>query len=133
MSTKDDLQHEADEIRRDACALNAPFPYADCRKLLARFPEQDEGFIPDLDCYLSTIAGYASRGRRLVLLKGADLENARSAIAKSFFERHQEYRVLEAEVTAETTPELFCELMSTEKIRMKMVDLLQALTGPGDA
>ncbi len=131
MGKREDLCSAADEIERDYRGLNAPFPYADCRKLLSRFPELPRELISDLDYHFSTIAGYASRGRRLLRLNGADLEQARNAIARSFFEKHQEYRILEAEIAVETTPDLFRELESTEKIRMKILELLRAAPAPG--
>lgn len=81
----------ADRVRQLFFEACRPFPYADCAKI-AKLGciqyEICEGFIPTLDHFASTIAGYCSRGRKILALPKEELQSIRAEVSQSFFEKY---------------------------------------------
>lgn len=105
----------------------SPFPYDDCRVLLDGLGDDYEGFIPDLDVWCSSIAGYSSWGKRIVRWPEQKLRKARGLMSVGFFEEHPEYATLGRHITSETTPDLFDELRLYEGLRLRLLDLFDYL------
>ncbi|MGH9846072.1 MAG: YxiJ family protein [Blastocatellia bacterium] len=112
--------------------LSKPFPYDDCRRVLARagdIADGDiaDGLIPDLDLYFSDIAGYCSHGKKLLNMPKDDLVAARATLERSFFEKHPEYRALAVWINEIETPMLFAEINRHEEVRCKLLELISNL------
>src|SRR5438477_5869155 len=69
---------------------SGPFPYADCRKLLAS-GLAGEGLIPDVDLYFYDIASHCGGARKILKWPREQLLKARLRLGESFFERHPQY------------------------------------------
>jgi hypothetical protein len=117
----DDLLHTYEEEFR------MPFPYADCRKLRREGGDRYEGLIPDLDMYFSDIAGYCSWGKRILKWPKEKVLEVRERLSKSFFEKHPQYKPLEAMITESNTPSLYTRLIACEKLRLKLLEILTRL------
>ena len=108
-------------------ARREPFPYDGCRKLLREGSGRYEGLIPDLDMYLSDIAGYCSSGSRILRWQGAKIKEAEERLKQSFFERHPQYQPLESLITETDTPDLYTCLAVHEAVRKKLLKVLSRL------
>lgn len=118
--------------------LSKPFPYDDCRRVLAKAGELADGeiadgLIPDLDLYFSDIAGYCSYGKRLLSLPQNELTAARATLETSFFEQHPEYRVLASWINETETPVLFADLNRHEEVRVRLLELISYLLSDSGA
>jgi hypothetical protein len=116
-----------DTILRLFNELRHPFPYADCRKLYSIAPDTSDGLIPDLDLYVSDLAGYCGRGHRIIRMSAEEFLNMKKAASRSFFEKHPEYLPLREFISEEDTPDLFHDLNRSEEMRaslLKICDLM---------
>lgn len=113
--------------------LLKPFPYADCRHVMAQVGEFDEGLIPDLDLYFSNVAGYCSWGKRLQRMPRPELLAARATLTRSFFEKHPEYLPLTALINEADTPTLFGDLKLHEELRNRLLAIIPALLAETEA
>src|SRR5260221_6138942 len=100
-----------------------PFPYEDCRTLLALSPGEYDGLIPDLDLYFSTIAGYASSASRVHSWSADGLRQLRQDLASSFFEDHPEYELLQRDISDDVTPNLSARLRLYDELRIELLQL----------
>lgn len=112
--------------------LSKPFPYDDCRRVLAKAGEIADGeiadgLIPDLDLYFSDIAGYCSYGKKLLGLPQNELAAARATLETSFFEKHPEYRALAPWINEIETPRLSADLSRHEEVRCRLLELISCL------
>jgi hypothetical protein len=105
----------------------SPFPYEDCRVLLDGLGDEYEGFIPDLDMWCSSIAGYSSWGKRIVRWSEQQLIEARGLMSTGFFDEHPEYATLERHIRPESAPDLHDELRLYEGLRIKLLELFDYL------
>ena len=94
----------------EADLLN-PFPYDDCRKLLADKNGKFEDLIPCLDLYFSDIAGYCSWGKRSLSWTGEKNEEVKQQLQKSFFQKFPQYISLKPNINESNTPKLFNQLL----------------------
>jgi hypothetical protein len=61
------LEESAANLRRVFTEeLRTPFPYEDCRRVMEEAGMKGASLIPDLDLYLSDLAGYASWGKKIL-------------------------------------------------------------------
>lgn len=105
--------------------MSNSFPYEDCRKLLQLYPEFNNDLIPDLDLYFYEVASHCGGIKEIIKWKEKDkIERAKNMLAKSFFEKHNEYKVLESSINQSNTPLLFKRMALYEKIRMGVLGLL---------
>jgi hypothetical protein len=56
--------------------------------------ERHNGLVPDLDTYLSELAGYRSWGKRILQWSEHKIERVEQRLRQSFFERHTIYAEL---------------------------------------
>ena len=124
----DDLSASAAELRR-VCKedLSRPFPYQDCRRVLAAANLSGDDLIPELDLYFSDVAGYCSWGKRLLRFSRSELLTARATLERSFFEKHPEYLPLAALINETDTPTLFADLKLHDELRGKLLALIATL------
>lgn len=101
-----------------------PFPYADCRKLLAENGENHEELIPALDAYFSNIAGLCIWGNRSLKWTDNEIAEYASLLRKSFFKTYPEFASLESSITDKNTPTLFNQLMIYDLMRLTLLDIL---------
>ncbi len=106
------------------------FPYDDIRELFRKAGNAYEGFIPDLDLYFSTIAGYCSWGKRILNWKAEQRQKALAYASQSFFDRHAEYKPLLPFIEES---ELRTQLDLTDEMRTTLVRLLTSLEVPEDS
>jgi len=104
-----------------------PFPYAGCRKLYALVGEEAKDLIPDLDLYFSGLAGYCSRGSRIVKMSAREISHAKKTANKSFFEVHPKYDSLRVFITEAGTPDLFRCLDLYKQMRVTLLEILDRL------
>jgi hypothetical protein len=103
-----------------------PFPYEGCRWLRSQFGV-GENLIPNLDMWFSAVAGFCSRGKRLLSLFSIEIPDARGIVSLSFFDKHPEYALLERHITADAVPDLYEALKLYERMRTKLLELLDFL------
>ena len=113
-----------EEITELVASDRRPFPYEDCRRLLAANPGEYKDLIPDLDQYFSMIAGYASSASLFDRWEQTRLGQARSDISNSFFEDHPEYDLLRPEINLSDTPHLHDRLELYETLRQLLLRLM---------
>lgn len=101
-----------------------PFPYDDCRKLLADKKKEFEDFIPSLDMYFSDISGLCSWGKRSLKWTDDQLEEFTPQLQKSFFQKYPEFAPLEPSITDKNTPKLFNQLLIYDLMRLTLLDIL---------
>lgn len=106
--------------------LCAPFPYEDCHRLFRKADEHN-AFICDLDLYWAGIAGYCSRGLRLVSYSKSDLRKVRAALVLDFWFLHPQWNSIKGETDPETTPRLYSRLELFEETRQLLANLLISL------
>jgi YxiJ-like protein len=103
------------------------FPYDDCYKLQRENPSIGTGLIPDLDSYLSFIAGYSSSATTLVHRPVEELRKAISRLKRSFFEVNPRYKSLERLITLRDTAVLYTELQVANALRRDLLVLMEPL------
>lgn len=113
--------------------LMSPFPLEDVRKLRSLDPGNYVLLHGQLEMYLSFIAGYASSADRLGRRSRAELIEGRKRLSQSFFERYPSLAVYRAAITQESTPKLFRELESANKLREELLVVIDEILGEGSA
>lgn len=113
--------------------LSKPFPYDDCRRVLAKAGVTGADLISYLDLYFGDIAGYCSWGKNLLRMSKDDLNGARALLARSFFEKHPEYLPLTALINETDTPTLFAELGLYDKVRLQLLAVIAELLSEPEA
>lgn len=106
------------EISRSA------FPYYEVRKLLRKAGTSCDELIPDLDLYFSTLAGYCSWGRRLLMWDDEKVQEAKAFVTQGFFDRYPEYGWLEPFIRQS---DLIKQLGTYEEMRKGLFTLLISL------
>ena len=101
-----------------------PFPYADSRKLLREETVQYEGLIPDLDMYFYNIASHCGGVKRIFKWPKSQALKAMENLSCSFFEKHPQYKALQAMITLTNTPDLFAKFELYERARALLLELL---------
>lgn len=104
------------------------FPYTDCRTLLSKGESRYEDFIPHLDLYFSSIAGYCSWGNGVFKWSHDRLQEAREKLGETFFDKHPQYKPFESMITVTDTPDLYTALLLHERIRRTLLILLAAIS-----
>lgn len=102
----------------------AAFPYKEVRKLLRKAGTKSDRLIPDLDLYFSTLAGYCSWGRRLLIWDDKKVQEAKVYVERGFYDRHPEYRSLRSFINES---ELNHQLEAYEEMRRDLLSLLISL------
>lgn len=126
--TPQNMKESADKLRRIFKEeLGKPFPYEDCRRVLEEAGMKGAALIPDLDLYLSDLAGYASWGKKILNWPREKMLEAQAKLAKTFFELHPQYFPLAPLITEMKTPDLASQMALYEKLRIEMLDLLSRL------
>ena len=113
------------EIDDQLLAERGPFPYADCRHVLALADPGNEGFVPELAMYSSRIAGFASSARGLRTWTPQRLALARELTSESFFEENPCYERLQWFINDEDTPDLADSLEHYERMRTALLRLIE--------
>lgn len=104
-----------------------PFPYDDCRKLLADNAFGFEDLIPCLDLYFSDLAGYCSWGNRSLFWTHEKIEEIRHQLQNSFFRQFPKFNSLKLQINEENTPKLYSQLLIHELMRLTLLDILSEL------
>ena len=110
-------------------SLCGPFPYADCRVIAGIEGLSTEDLIPELDSYLSTLAGYSSSASRLLLRTAPELNQARVLLSKTFFDRFPQLRRYERLIDEVRTPDLAKQMAAAEALRLGLLELLSRSSG----
>ncbi len=122
------MKESAIELRRIFKEeLGKPFPYEDCRQVMEEAGMKDTALIPDLDIYLSDLAGYASWGKKILDWPREKMLEAQAKLARTFFDLHPQYAPLAPLITETKTPDLASRIAVYEKLRIEMLDLLSRL------
>ncbi|SRR5258706_1684558 len=101
-----------------------PFPYDDCRKLVADKKNEFEGLIPSLDMYFSDIAGLCSWGERSLKWTDEYIDKFGPLLQKSFFQKFPVFAPLEAAINEKNTPRLFNQFLIYDLMRLTLLDIL---------
>ena len=101
-----------------------PFPYDDCRKLVADKENDFEGLIPCLDTYFSDIAGLCSWGERSLSWTDEYIGKFGPDLQKSFFQKFPVFAPLEASINEKNTPRLFNQFLIYDLMRLTLLDIL---------
>jgi hypothetical protein len=123
MSRLDELLSELKGI--DA-ADGGTFPYEDCRKL-QRISGADASLIPDLDAYLSEVAGYRSWGKRIVSWPDDKIDEVEGRIDASFFDRFPAHGPLREIIEADEVPNVRNAIARADQTRAVLRDLLREM------
>ena len=101
-----------------------PFPYDDCRKLLADKGRDFEDLIPSLDAYFSDIAGLCSSGKRSLKWSYEEIDKHASILQKSFFQKYPVFAPLQIEIRDKDIPTLFSQFLIYDLMRLTLLDIL---------
>ena len=101
-----------------------PFPYDDCRKLLADKGRDFEDLIPSLDAYFSDIAGLCSSGKRSLKWSYEEIDKYASILRKSFFQKYPVFARLQIEIRDKDIPTLFSQFLIYDLMRLTLLDIL---------
>ena len=108
-------------------ADRGPFPYRGCFQLKATSPERYHDLTPDLDVYLSEIAGYRSWGRRILRWADDKIESVQSRLRLSFFDRFPAYTDLKALLALSVAPDVAEALDNADQTRAVLLELLRKI------
>ncbi|HEX9983552.1 MAG TPA: hypothetical protein VGF69_09820 [Thermoanaerobaculia bacterium] len=123
MSRIDELLSELKGI--DAADAGT-FPYEDCRKL-QRGNGADASLIPDLDMYLSEVAGYRSWGKRIVSWPDDKIDGVEGRLAASFFDRFPAHELLREVIESDEVPNVRSAIERADQTRAVLRDLLREM------
>ena len=116
---------EIHELLQELAALNAsdvgPFPYAGCREMQAADAATFATIIPDLDSYLSELAGYRSWGKRILTWADEKIEDVERRLHTSFFDRYPRY------ANAKLPADVSHALEIADRSRMLLAEILRRL------
>jgi hypothetical protein len=105
-----------------------PFPYTDCRFLIQEFEQMTTDLIPDLDLWMSDIAGVASWGRRLMKLPTSELRKFRNTISLKFLEEYPQYNTIFFHgMNSEHTPDLAEDMDNYERMRSALCEVMDEM------
>lgn len=100
------------------------FPYDDLRKVRSSLTDRErkrvEGLNPDLNSYLSLIAGFASSATRITTRQRDQLIRALPFLDKSFFATFPDYEFLQDRITETDTPQLYSRLKAADVLRIEL-------------
>ncbi len=120
-----ELAAEAERLRaRFERSCQGPFPYEDIRAAVHKAGTSDDGLIPSLDLYFSTIAGYCSWGKQILNWDSEKRKAAFAYASRSFFDRHPEYESLRQFIGPS---ELSNQLENIEEMRSTLLHVLASL------
>ncbi|HEV7767325.1 MAG TPA: hypothetical protein VGQ76_20150 [Thermoanaerobaculia bacterium] len=114
------------ELKAIGAADTVAFPYEDCRKL-QQIDERVSAVVPDLDVYLSELAGYRSWGKRILTWSDEKIEEVHRSVGQSFFDRFPIYGELSSHITPTSVPALHATLDRAERTRAALRELLSHL------
>jgi hypothetical protein len=124
MSAIDDLLAQLDALSGSG---GGPFPYEGCRRLRAAVDDRHDGFIPDLDAYLSELAGYRSWGKRILTWSDDKIAVVANRLSQSFFDRFPTYAELKPILEVTQAPDVRYALQNAEQTREVLLHLLLAI------
>ncbi len=101
-----------------------PFPYDDCRRLLADNGKGFKDLIPSLDAYFSDVGGLCSWGKRSLNWSHEDIDKHAFILRESFFEKYPVFAPLEISIKDKDTPTLFSQLLIYDLMRLTLLDIL---------
>src|SRR5258708_4408617 len=105
----------------------SPFPLEDVRNLRLGDSENPDLFQGQLELYLSTIAGYASRIDRLGRRPRIELVNAKQQLSQSFFEKYSSLIVCRDAISSESTPNLFRDMERADSVRRNLLIVIDEI------
>ncbi len=107
------------------------FPYEDIRNIRSSLTDAErkrvEDINPDLDSYLSLIAGFASSATRIANRRTDQLKRALPFLNKSFFETFPDYEFLRDRITEKDAPGLYSQLEAAELLRIELAKLIRTI------
>lgn len=112
-----------------------PFPYSDISHIYKTVTSRkirtrraiDKGFIPDLDYYWSSIAGYSSWNEKAPRRDFEKRLKLARLLDKEFFAKHPEYQTVRRWITEENTPDLHRDFVLYEEMRVNALALYRLL------
>jgi hypothetical protein len=118
-----------DEIER-VYSSRTKFPYRDSDSIRHGLSPSKRrrvrDFNPDLDAYLSLIAGFASSATRISNRPIEQLRRALPFLDRGFYETYPRYQALQTAITAKATPILFASLERAEILRVELAKLIRS-------
>jgi hypothetical protein len=114
------------ELNDIDAADGGAFPYDDCREL-QRISGANASLIPDLDAYLSEIAGYRSWNKRIVSWSQKKIDEVERRIDASFFDRFPTHGALREIIGSDRVPRLRSAIARADRTRVVLRDLLREL------
>ena len=113
--------------------LATKFPREGCLTILKGFGKAAEGFIPDLDMYLYGVASPWSATRKIVKYDRASLLDLKAEFSITFLDKYPQYAKFMERMNQTDTPDLYLEMEMTERARLQLIDLVDALLSlPGN-
>ena len=121
-----------DQIVQLSGKLGGPFPYEDCRVLIAQLREsasprsgrQAEDLIPDLDAYFYLVESHSGGAAKLTDWPTSELTVSRALLKNSFFQAHTKYRNMEWMINEINTPRLYLMLTVSNELRTMLLKLI---------
>jgi hypothetical protein len=122
------IENKLEEIREWEMEARGPFPYEDCRFLIQEFEQITTNLIPDLDLWMSKIAGYAGSGRRLMRLSASELRQIQDSISLRFLDELPQYSTIALfGLNSKHTPELAEVLDDYERMRSALCEVIDEM------
>jgi hypothetical protein len=129
MSKIDDLLSELDALHKSGYR---PFPYDGCRRLRAAVSGRHDGLTPDLDMYLSEVAGYRSWGKKILEWPDEKVQSVERRLRVSFFDRYPAYAELQPILASAVAPDVSDALGSADRTRALLLELFTHRSQWGD-
>ena len=126
--TKHEAMELVDELAELFRSLSSQFLSEECRAWIFTHPELATDFIPELDLYDSTIAGYGSWGKKIFRWDEQRIKKCSEDIRLGFFEIHPEYLRFANEIDSERTPKLYARLRNLDRMRTVLTQLIPYLS-----
>ena len=124
MTKIDVLLRELDALTKSSVG---PFPYAGCRRLKAAVRTRHEALIPDLDSYLSELAGYRTWGKRILQWPDEKFKAVEARLQDSFFDRFPAYDKLKPVLASSDAADVDIALQNADRTRTIWAELLSAI------
>lgn len=123
------------QLERMYDSIVYPFPYDDIRYIdktvtsrkIATRRAIKNGFISDLDVYLSDIAGCCSWGKKALAWDAGNRELFTQLMGEEFFKKHPEYVLVRRWITQENTLSLYRTLVYYNEMRVNVLALIHLL------
>ena len=127
-----DINDLFDQLESLKASDVGPFPYEGCRWLQGVLGERGHDLVPDLDEYLSEVAGYRSWGKKILKWSDEKITAIQARLTQSFFDRFPRYADLKPTLVSSQACDVRSALHSADQTRALLSHLLRKIQDDRD-